>query len=63
MSFRKEHEIYKRRFSRNVGVGLVLGAFIAIVFGLTIAKISNGGQVQGYDHSIEQTLVPAESAE
>ena len=51
MSFPKEHEIYKRRLGRNLGVGLVLAAFIAIVFGLTIAKISNGGQVQGYDHS------------
>ncbi len=51
MNFPKEHEIYKRRMSRNLGVGLVLAAFIAIVFGLTIAKINNGGQVQGLDHS------------
>ncbi|MDG2341367.1 MAG: hypothetical protein P8L32_09260 [Paracoccaceae bacterium] len=63
MSFRKEHEIHKRRLGRNVGVGLVLGAFIVIVFGLTIAKVNNGGQVQGYDHSVEQTLVPAEASE
>lgn len=52
MNFPKEHEIYKRRMGRNLGVGLVLAAFIAIVFGLTIAKISNGGQVQGLDHSV-----------
>ncbi len=41
MSFPKEHEIYKRRMGRNLGVGLVLAAFIAIVFGLTIVKIGN----------------------
>ena len=51
MSFQQEHEIHKRRRGRNLGVGLVLVAFIAVVFGLTIAKIGNGGQVQGFDHT------------
>ena len=40
MSFRAPHEIHKRRFSRNLGLGLVLAAFVALVFGLTIAKVS-----------------------
>ena len=53
MSFPKEHEIYKRRMGRNLGVGLVLAAFIVIVFGLTIAKVSNGGQVEGFDHTAQ----------
>jgi len=51
MNFPKQHEIHTRRFGRNLGVGLVLAAFIAIVFGLTIVKITNGGQVQGLDHA------------
>ncbi|WP_138935197.1 hypothetical protein [Roseovarius arcticus] len=38
--FRKNHEIHTRRFSRNMGLGLVLAAFVALVFGLTIAKVS-----------------------
>lgn len=42
MAIQTEHELHKRRFGRNVGVGLVLIAFVAIVFGLTIAKVSNG---------------------
>ena len=42
MSFPEQHEIHKRRFGRNLGVGLVLVAFIAIVFGLTIVKVSTG---------------------
>lgn len=36
------HEIHTRRFSRNLGLGLTLGAFIAIIFGLTIVKVSRG---------------------
>ena len=43
MSFEKvEHELHKRRSSRNIGVGLVLVAFIAIVFGLTVVKVTRG---------------------
>ncbi|MBR9653042.1 hypothetical protein [Thalassovita aquimarina] len=38
-----EHELHKRRSSRNLGVGLVLAAFIAIVFGLTVVKVTRGG--------------------
>ncbi|MBC7133149.1 MAG: hypothetical protein H5U16_08605 [Roseovarius sp.] len=41
MSFREEHELHKRRFGRNLGLGLVLAGFVALVFGLTIAKVSN----------------------
>lgn len=41
MSLSKQHEIHGRRFSRNMGLGLVLAAFVALVFGLTIAKVSN----------------------
>ncbi len=42
MSFRKEHELHQRRSGRNIGVGLTLAAFIAIVFGLTVAKVTRG---------------------
>lgn len=35
-----EHELHRRRWSRNLGLGLVLGAFVALVFGLTIVKVS-----------------------
>lgn len=41
MSFREEHELHKRRFGRNLGLGLVLAGFVALVFGMTIAKVSN----------------------
>jgi len=40
MSFPEQHEMHKRRFGRNLGVGLTLAAFIILVFGLTIAKVT-----------------------
>ena len=40
MSLRKSHELHQRRFGRNLGVGLTLVAFIVIIFGLTIVKVS-----------------------
>jgi hypothetical protein len=43
MGIQVEHELHKRRFGRNVGVGLVLVAFIGIVFGLTVGKVTSGG--------------------
>ncbi len=42
MALRAEHEIYRRRFSRNVGVGLVLGAFVLLSFLLTVEKVTHG---------------------
>ncbi len=41
MSFRVTHDLHRRRFSRNLGVGLVLAGFIALVFGLTVAKVTS----------------------
>ncbi|SHK03131.1 hypothetical protein SAMN05444000_11770 [Shimia gijangensis] len=42
MSFREDHELHKRRLGRNVGLALVLAGFIAIVFGLTVVKVTRG---------------------
>ncbi|GGG72905.1 hypothetical protein GCM10011415_21330 [Salipiger pallidus] len=42
MAIAPEHELHKRRFGRNVGVGLLLVAFIVIVFGMTVVKVTNG---------------------
>ena len=37
-----EHELHKRRFGRNLGVGLLLGAFVVLTFLLTIEKVTYG---------------------
>lgn len=39
MSIKVEHELHQRRFGRNLGVGLALLAFVAIVFGMTVVKV------------------------
>ncbi len=40
MSIRVEHEIHTRRKGRNMGVGLMLGAFVILVMVLTFVKIT-----------------------
>lgn len=52
MTFRPEHEIYKRRFSRNLGIGLTLAAFVALVFALTVVKVKNGDMMHANDMGV-----------
>ena len=42
MSFGREHDLHKRRKGRNVGLGLVLIGFVAVIFGLTVVKVTEG---------------------
>lgn len=58
MALRPTHQLHHRRFSRNLGVGLTLVAFILLVFGLTIAKVQRGGTLQAYDHTFRPALLP-----
>jgi hypothetical protein len=52
------HEIFGRRRSRNVGVGLVLGAFALIVFAVSVVKLTDGPVVEAYDHVVRPELLP-----
>ncbi|MDO5620067.1 MAG: hypothetical protein Q4G24_01205 [Paracoccus sp. (in: a-proteobacteria)] len=54
---RAEHEIHSRRRSRNVGLGLVLGVAILLIFGLTIVKLSRGDVIQGFDHRLPKPVL------
>ena len=63
MAFRPEHELHKRRFSRNLGVGLTLGAFVLLVFALTVVKVKRGDPMEGYDHVVQPLSVPQEKTE
>lgn len=56
MSFRPDHELHRRRLSRNVGVGLTLGAFIILVFALTVVKVTRGDPMQAFDHTVRPEL-------
>lgn len=60
MTIRATHELHHRRFSRNLGLGLVLLGFVAIMFGLTVVKVTRGGTMQGYDHVVRPELLPAD---
>jgi hypothetical protein len=42
MSFPPQHELHRRRFGRNLGVGLLLAGFIVLVFALTVVKVTRG---------------------
>lgn len=53
-AFREEHELHRRRWSRNLGLGVVLALFVALIFGLTIAKTQAPGfQVPGRTVPVE----------
>lgn len=41
MTIRAEHEIHQRRKGRNIGVALMLVAFIVLVLALTFVKITS----------------------
>ena len=60
MAFPPQHELHKRRFSRNLGLGLTLGAFVALVFALTVVKVGRGDPMQGYDHTVQPASTPLE---
>ncbi len=57
MALARDHELHRRRAGRNIGLALVLAAFIALVFGLTIAKVERGGSLEAYDHTFRPGLV------
>ncbi|MBI1493485.1 hypothetical protein [Halocynthiibacter styelae] len=45
MDLKVEHEMHKRRFSRNAGLGFVLVGLVVLVFGITIVKVRMIGNV------------------
>lgn len=60
MAITQDHELHRRRFGRNLGLGLALGAFVVIVFGLTIVKVENGESMEGFDHGYRPSLTTQE---
>ncbi|MEO1536599.1 MAG: hypothetical protein AAFR73_02615 [Pseudomonadota bacterium] len=50
------HELHDRRKSRNVGVGLTLVGLIAVVFALTVVKVTRGDPMQAFDHVVRPEM-------
>jgi hypothetical protein len=49
MAITKDHELHVRRRKRNLWVGLMLVSFVALVFGITVAKMSDGEMMEAFD--------------
>lgn len=65
MTLQVEHELHERRKGRNYGVGLILMSVIAIIFGLTVVKVLQLGDVaqfEKFDHVARPQLIPEEGA-
>ena len=65
MTIQVEHELHTRRKGRNYGVGLLLLSFIALVFGLTVVKVLQLGDVsqfETFDHVARPQIIPEEGA-
>ena len=61
MALSREHPLAARRRGRNRGVGLALAGFAAVVFAITVAKLSSGQMIEGFDHTLRPSLLePAE---
>lgn len=62
MALRPEHELHRRRKGRNLGLLAVLLIFIAIVFGLTVVKVTNGDMMEGFDHQPRTSILPRDNS-
>ncbi len=40
MTFKPDHELHKRRFGRNLGLGAVLLGCVVLVYAITVVKTS-----------------------
>ena len=58
VTMRVEHELHQRRRSRNLGLLAVLLAFVVLVFGLSVVKITQGDMMQGFDHRPRASMLP-----
>ncbi len=55
-----EHELHIRRKARNIWLGAILGAFVILVFAVTIVKMINGNQMEAFDHEVRPSLTVEE---
>lgn len=52
-----DFEIRKRRSSTNITIGLILVIFVALIFSVTLVKLSNGDKMQAYDHVLRPEML------
>jgi hypothetical protein len=44
-NIRAEHELHRRRLSRNIGLGIALLSFVVLVYGMTVVKVGGLGEI------------------
>lgn len=54
-----KHEIFRRRRSRNLGLGLVLGAFAALSFAVTVVRLDESPSTLALDPIPGPEMLPA----
>lgn len=62
MAIRVGHPLHARRQGRNLGLGLGLAGLVVIVFGLTVVKVLNLGDIremEAFDHVARPALEAA----
>lgn len=60
MAMKVTHELHDRRWSRNLGVGLVLAGFVVVILALTVVKVKTIGMTQGFDHVVRPEMLPVD---
>jgi hypothetical protein len=59
MAIRVEHELHKRRLDRNVGLGLLLAGFVALVTVVKVQSLDDPRQMERFDHVARPALEDA----
>lgn len=55
-----QHELHRRRRSRNIGVALVLVGFAVLIFAMSVVKVQQGDLMEGFDHQSRTSVLPLE---
>ena len=56
MPFHSDHALHKRRLGRNLWLLFILSGFVALMFALSVVKISRGTHPGGFDHVARPNL-------
>ncbi len=51
-----KEDFYVKRKNRNFWLAICLGGFILMIFLVTIAKLSSGGMIEGFDHTLRSSI-------
>ena len=52
--------LHLRRRRSNATIGFILGAFVVLVFAITIVKMKNGASMEAFDHVLRPSLLEKE---